>query len=163
MILWSSSSTIPNGSFHSRWKRKPWNFTVYFKQFIWQPIRIQNISTFNHKACYLKLWWSQVKTSRRFSLIIHDEKRLTKTLNSTTIKMLILTAWKSFNRQWKHTMYHFITTFHSREIWILNIGMDLCTPRLLLNKYLLPKVAINPILSHYFQQLSWKMMEANCN
>lgn len=28
-------------------------------------------------------------------------------LNSTTIKMLILTACKSFNRQWKHTMYHF--------------------------------------------------------
>lgn len=46
------------------------------------PIRIQNIATFNHQACYLELWWSPVKMGRRFSLIIGDEWRLTKTLHT---------------------------------------------------------------------------------
>lgn len=53
------------------------------------PIRIQNIATFNHWACYLELWRSPVKMGRHFSLIILDEWRLTKTLHSRRSKMLI--------------------------------------------------------------------------
>lgn len=75
------------------------NSTVYFRQFI-QPasIRIQNISTFNHGACYVELLRSPVKTRHRFSLITQDEReRERETPQSTPNQNARFKRWHSLN------------------------------------------------------------------
>lgn len=84
-----SNNSMIIGPRHSQWflskwtgeggtRRKREDSEVYSRQFIARPpIRIQNIATFNHRACYLEPRRSPVKMDGRFVLIIRDEWRPT--------------------------------------------------------------------------------------